>query len=331
MISVGVDIAKDKLDVAVIDESGQKKHRVFTNNQKGFDKLLKWIHRYEKETVHICMEATSTYGFKLARYLCEANYSVSIVNPLQVKAYGQSELKRNKTDKIDAELIARFCIEKQPRLWQPPSAHRRDLQALFRRIQQYKDMLSQEKNRLHSADVEVARLDIEDAITHLEDVIDKLEKKVLNLIEDNLDLKQNYDLLNSIDGIGFTTACLLLAEIDFSVFSTVEQLVAFAGLNPKHNTSGTFVGKTRISKQGSPRLRKILFMAAKSAIRFNPIISSLAIRLQHKGHSYKSVICAAMRKLLLLAFGVLKSNTPFDPTFHEGKPYAHTSISSPAT
>ena len=121
MIYVGIDIAKAKFDSAVLIQE-RYKHKSFDNKLSGFKALLKWITDFgTTDSLHICMEATGNYSFPLAKYLSSKDIKVSIVNPLQVKSFASSELSRNKTDKLDAALIARFCKEKKPRLWSVPN------------------------------------------------------------------------------------------------------------------------------------------------------------------------------------------------------------------
>jgi transposase len=132
-------------------------------------------------------------------------------------------------------------------------------------------------------------------------------------------LKQQHNLLESIPGLGKVSSYCLLAEVPFEVFSPVNQLVAFAGLNPKTYTSGKFQGRTKISKVGSARLRKVLYFPAVSASQHNPLVQSLVQRLEQENKCQLFILCAVMRKLLHLAFGVLKSNTPFDPDFLKNK------------
>ena len=312
MCYLGIDIAKAKFDASLL-QGNRYKHKCFDNNQQGFQKLISWLS--PQDDCHVCMEATGSYGFALARCLSERGFKVSIVNPAKIKGFATSELSRNKTDKLDAALIARFCKEKTPRLWLPPSEQEENFQALYRRLDSLKGMKAQELTRLSSERCEQVRSSIEAHIAYLDEQLDAIEAALDLIVFEHERLTCQAELLQSIPGVGKTTAYFLLAEINFEQFEHVNQLVAFAGLNPKKHNSGSFTGKSPISKMGSSRIRKALYFPAITATKFNPLIASLAQRLELKGHCKLSIICAAMRKLLHLAFGLIKNNSPFDPNF----------------
>lgn len=312
MVYLGIDIAKAKFDVSLLKGHRYQKN-CFENNLQGFQKLISWLSPLSD--CHVCMEATGSYGFALARYLTEQGLKVSMVNPAKVKGFAKSELSRNKTDKLDAALIARFCKEKTPRLWQPPSEQEENFQALYRRHESLKGIKVQELNRLSSERCEQVTTSIEAHIAYLDEQLDAIQAALDLMVLEHEGLKHKAKLLQSIPGIGKTTAYFLLAEVAFELFDHVNQVVAFAGLNPRKYDSGSFKGKSPISKVGSSRIRKALYFPAITAAKFNPLILTLAGRLEQRGHCRLSIICAAMRKLLHLAFGVIKNNTPFDPHF----------------
>jgi transposase len=145
-----------------------------------------------------------------------------------------------------------------------------------------------------------------------------LEDEINALIDGSKKLKKQKKLLLTIPGIGSTTANFLLAEIpDISKFKTAKQLVAFAGLVPREQSSGTLTSKTRMSKVGSSRIRKLLFMPAVSSKRYNPVIIALCTRIEDSGKSKMVALGAAMRKLLHIIFGVLKTGKPFNKKLHQ--------------
>jgi len=315
MIYVGIDIAKAKFDSSVLIAE-KYKHKSFDNKSGGFKAFLKWLTSFgSTKEFHVCMEATGKFSIPLAKYLCSKAIKVSIVNPLQIKSFARSELSRNKTDKLDAALIARFCKEKHPRLWSPPHELEEKFKSLYRRWDTVKQLRAQEQTRLTGELCQDVRLSIQSMIAMFDEQLEALEAALDILVKSHPPFKHRYKLLLSISGIGKTTAYLLLAEVDFDLFQTVNQLVAFAGLNPRHNESGIFKGKSPISKIGSSRIRRGLYFPAVSAMTWNPFIKPLASRLQSKGHCQLSIICASMRKLLHLAFGVIKSDSPFDPNY----------------
>lgn len=314
---LGIDVSKAKHDVVLVIE-GKKYHKEIGNDTKGFSYLKRWLGSYQTAHVHACLEATGQYGEPLAEWLLEQGHAVSIVNPARIKRYAQSKLHRNKTDKADAELIAEFCLKEKPAFWEPLSPEIKQLRALNRRLQALKANLQQEKNRQKSGEKNIWILsDLDMHIEFLEERIKAINKEILDLIKQTPELKSQYDLLRTIPGIGHLTAITLLAEVgDFSAFDNAPQLAAYAGLNPQGHRSGSSVfKKTQISKQGRVELRRCLFMPALVALEWNPVIQALDERMTKTNHHRMEIVIAAMRKLLHLAYGVLKTQLPFDPNY----------------
>ncbi len=310
---VGIDIAKKKFDVAL--PLGEKtKSGAFRNTPAGFSMFAKWLTRHGVEHIHACMEATGTYGEELALYLHDAGHVVSVVNPAKIKGFAQSELSRTKTDKTDAALIARFCRAMKPEAWQPLPPEVKKLQALVRRLEELNGMLTQERNRLATAD-EVVKPSIEEVIRHLQDETKNTQQLISDHIDQNPKLRANRDLLQSIPGIGPTTSAMILAEFgDVERFGDARHMASFCGLTPRHRQSGSSVrGKSRLSKTGSSRIRKGLYMPALVAMKHNPVVAALRERLQGYGKCNMVIVGAAMRKLVHIIFGVLKNGRPFDP------------------
>lgn len=295
---------------------GKIKNKSFKNAAEGFEALAVWLRKLGRERVHACLEATGNYGEDLAIFLHEAGHTVSVVNPARIKGFAQSELIRTKTDKIDAGIIARFCLAMKPEAWTPPSPEIRSLRALARRADNLIDMLTQEKNRLGTAHDSVIPL-IKGHIVYLEDEIEKLRSQIADLIDRDPDLKRKKDLLASIPGIGKVTIAALLAELDdLDRFKHVRELVAFIGLAPKETLSGSSIkGKPRLCKTGHARLRKALYMPALVSIQCNPLMIAFYRRLKEKGKNGKVIVCAIMRKLVHVIFGVLKSGKMYDPNY----------------
>lgn len=314
MKMVGIDIAKRKFDVALLD-GAKVRNKVFDNTAAGHRGLISWL--VERECIpggtHLCMEATSQYYEGLATVLCDAGYQVSVVNPLQIKAFGESRLRRQKTDRADAELIARFCEQQSPMPWQPPAVEVRELQRLLARLEAVQDMRVQELNRLYEASGE-ARGSVERVLGLLNEELAKLEQMIRDHIDRHPHLHEQDALLRSIPGVGERVSSYCMAWLQAGRFEDVRQAVAFAGLSPRHRQSGDSVrGKPRLSKVGHARLRKVLYLPAMSALRCNPAAKALGMRMKAAGKRGKVVIGAVMRKLIHWMFGVLKSNQPFDP------------------
>lgn len=310
-VVLGIDVAKKKLDVALL-LNGKTVTKKFDNSGKGFALLQGWLASFRIEQVHACLESTGTYGEGVAEFLHEKGHRVSVVNPHRIKSYAGTDLKRNKTDQADARTIADFCLVKEPKDWHPLPAEIKHLQALTRRIEALERMLGSERNRLEIASVEV-RPSVKRMVKTLETEIENVKQLIKEHIDNNPDLKQQNDLLKTITGIAGKTSQLLLSEIEFRQFDSARSLAAHAGLTPRQHRSGTSVNWTRLSKLGNGRIRKALYFPAIVAVKHNKIVREFAERLRQKGKTPKQVICAAMRKLLHIAFGVLKNNRPFDP------------------
>jgi len=312
---LGVDIAKRKFDTALI-VGGKLKHKVFTNDTQGFSELTVWLTKYGVDYAHVCMEASSTYGEELATYLHDAGYRVSIVNPARIKGFAQSELLRIKNDKVDAGVIARFCDKMRPDAWMPLPVEVRRLQALVRRVDALLSMRTQELNRIGSTHETVLH-SINEHVSFLDEEIAALKKEIAELIKKDPSLKAKSDLLRSIPGVGEATIAAILSELSlFEKCGNIRKVVAFIGLAPREFISGSSIkGKPRICKMGQARIRKALFMPSLVSMQCNPVIITFRRRLAQKAKNGKVIVCAVMRKLVHIIFGVLKSGRPFDPNY----------------
>lgn len=315
---LGIDVSKKTFDVALLCDESKPLHKVFANDAAGHNQLVAWLGQHTSDAVHACLEATGTWANDLAHVLQNAGHTVSVVNPARIYAFSKSRLKRTKTDKADALLIAQFCQMHRPPAWTPLSPQVQQLQGLVRRLEHLEEMCLMEENRLASGGIcDEVQESLEEHVAYLGQQIEKTRRQIREHIDQHPDLKDQAQLLESIPGIGAATAALLLAELgDVSLFDNARQVAAFAGLVPRIRESGTSVrGRSRLSKVGSSRLRKSLYFPAITALRFNPLIKSFGLRLSAQGKSKMLIIGAAMRKLLHLAYGVLKSKRPFDPAF----------------
>lgn len=311
---LGIDIAKRKFDVSLRPLAGARSSAGFDNNLKGFRALLRWLAKQQVTQVHACLEATSRYGEALALWLHQHGHHVSVINPRRIRHYADSRLIRTQNDRVDAGLIADFCASENPRLWQPMAEDKRQLQDLVRARGFFLDQKQQCANRLET-EGKPTRAYLRQQVRHLEKTMARIEKQMAQLLQDHPELSRQVKLVDSISGVGLLTAAVAVAELPpITEFDHAGQAVAFAGLDPKRKTSGeTIATAPRQSKMGSKLLRKTLYMAALCALRTNPIIAALGQRLAAKGKTGKLAVGAAMRKLLRLIFGVLKTQKPFDP------------------
>lgn len=315
-IVVGIDIAKHTFDIATVQDNGKYRTKAkLSNNAAGFEVFEQWLLKHAESDAWIVMEATGIYHEALAEWLFRQGYRACILNPAQMAYYARSQLQRVKTDKVDAKLIADYGIRHQPELraWQPEKPSIRRLKALVRRLKDLQELEQIEQNRLDVTGESKVRASIESVLEHLHKQIEETLKAIKQHFDDNDDLRGQRDLLTSIDGIADRTAALVLAELgDIERFESSRAVTAFAGLNPRLQESGMLKGHVRISRMGSARLRAGLYMPGVVSITRNPAIQALAERMRANGKTGKQIICAAMRKLLCIAYGVLKSGKPFD-------------------
>lgn len=314
---LGIDVSKAKLDVALRLPNGKLRSKVVKNNADGFETLATWLTKHGVANLHVCLEATGTYWEAVAEFLSDAGHTVSVVNPVQIKAFGAASLTRTKSDRIDARLIAEFCATQHPEPWQPPSPVVRELRALVARREALVAMQTQEQNRLQEANAKV-RPDIEAHLDYLRKAIAEIEAKIRRRIDDDPDLGRQKDLLESIPGLGEKTIAHFLAFYGGPLrFDNARQAAAFAGLDPRQHTSGSSVqGRPRLSKVGHPALRKALYMPALVTLYKTTWGQAFRARLAASGKPPKLIIGAMMRKLVHVAYGVLKSGKPFDPALH---------------
>lgn len=312
---LGIDVSKLKFNVCLMREDGRLRHRVFANNSTGFTELSEWLKKNHMAQVHACLEATGPYSEALATYLSDNNHQVSVVNPAATKAYAGAQLSRTKTDKVDAELIAHFCLTQKPQLWKPAAPQVRELQALVRRLDALIEMHTMEENRLSSGvSTTEVRDSIESLLSHLEEQIKRTGKLIRKHIKNHPQLRADQELLLWIRGLGEATVARLMSEINFHQYESAREVAAFAGLVPRLRESGKSVrGRARLSKTGTPRIRRSLYFPAVTALRCNPVIKAWASGLRERGKCEMQIIGAVMRKLIHLAFGVLKSGKPYDP------------------
>jgi transposase len=316
---LGIDIAKRKFDVCLRSASvgDQPRHTdTFENNAKGFKALLRWLQHHQTPRVHACLESTSRYGDELALYLHTHGQDVSVVNPRRIHHYASSRLVRTQNDQVDARLIADFCTTENPRLWLPTPKQKRHLQDLVRVREFFLNQKLQGQNRLE-VEGRHTRACLRRHIRQLEKTVASLEAQMSALLEKSPDLSRQVNLVDSISGVGLITAATAVAELPpIEQFQHAGQVVAFVGLDPRRKTSGdTIATVPRQSKMGSNLLRKTLYMAALCALRKNPVVTALGQRLAAKGKSGKLAVGAAMRKLLRLIYGVLKTQKTFDPNW----------------
>lgn len=312
---VGLDVSKDTLDVCLLVES--KRHeKQFANDAPGHRQLLRWSQSLAKESLcHFCLEATGPYSQGIALFLMEKEQLVSVINPARIRFFGLAQNQGNKTDKADARIIAQYCQMQSPPPWRVAAPEVRLLQEMVRRLHALSDLAAQEKNRSQAPGQSKAVMaSSKRVVTALEKELLRLKREVRAHVKAHEALQRDAKLLQSIPGIGEITSWDILAEMpDVEEFESAQSVAAYAGLAPREQRSGSSVRKqTTISKRGNSRLRKAFYFPAVSAMQWNPIIKAHYERLRKKGKPKMVALAACMRKLLMICYGVLKHQKPFD-------------------
>lgn len=324
MFYLGMDVAKAKLDCCLLlDEvSGKRKTKVVNNTKSGIADLLAWIAKQyvSPEKLHVVMEGTGVYHEQAALALADAGVTVSIVNPAQVKDFGRGLAVRTKTDGVDSFVLARYGALLKPAAWAPPAPEARMLQALLSRREAIAQDLQRERNRqekAHATDTpERIRQSLADSIEFLVKQLAQLQQDIDQHIDRHPNLRNDMVLLQSIPAVGPQVGGNLLSVMHSHDFGSAEQLAAYLGLVPVERQSGSSVlGRARLSKAGPARIRAVLYMAAVVATRCNPHVKAVYDRLLSRGKSKMSALGAAMRKLVHLCFGVIKTRKPYQPDY----------------
>jgi transposase len=320
---VGIDIAATSA-VAHWQQpsSGSEQQFAFSQTQTDFQQLAQHLHRLNLavETL-VVMEATGNYWLALAWFLHAQGFVVSVINPAQVRHFAGLQRQRTKTDAVDAALLSHFGRLWQPAPWTPPPAVCEPLQQLLSRREDLLHMHTQERNRLHAlqhhphADPHLLS-GLQQHLAFLRQQIQHLTQAIEPLLFTDPVWAQAARRLLTIKGIGIiTSAWLLVATHAFSACQTPEQAAAFAGLVPHAHDSGSSVRGKRSVGGGHAALRRVLYMAAASAVRFNPTLKTFYQRLLARGKLKKVARVAAARKLVHIAWAVVVKQRDFDPAF----------------
>ena len=324
MSYLGMDVAKAKLDCCLLldEASGKRKTKVVNNTRSGIVDLLAWVAKQNvfPEALHVVMEGTGVYHEQASLALVDAGVTVAIVNPAQVKDFGRGLAVRTKTDGVDSFVLARYGALLKPKAWVPPAPEARVLQALLSRREAIAQDLQRERNRQEKADAtdtpERIRQSLSGSIEFLVKQLAELQQDIDQHIDRHPSLKDDMALLQSIPAVGPQVGGNLLSVMHSHDFGSAEQLAAYLGLVPVERQSGSSVlCRARLSKAGPSRIRAVLYMAAVVATRHNPHVKAVYDRLLAHGKSKMSALGAAMRKLVHLCFGVLKTRKPYQPDY----------------
>ena len=301
---VGIDVAKDKLDVAVL---GQKATSETLNTKRGITALVKKMCQLKPKL--IVVEATGGYEEALVLALYEAGIPVALVSPQRVRQYAKARGLLAKTDKLDAQNLAEYGKNIQPRLFVAKSEEGRRLSAIMGRRRQLADMQKAEKNRLRTAYLEM-KSSIQTVIDCLEAEVERLDEEIRNFMNEHKNFKEQEELLRSAKSIGPVTAATLLADLPELGKLDRKQIAALVGVAPMNQDSGKKRGY-RKTKGGRPEVRSVLYMSALSGIRYNPIIKAQYDQLVKRGKEKKVAITACMRKMLTILNAMMRDQLPF--------------------
>lgn len=330
-LSVGVDVSKKTLDVAywAQDENESVFVGKFANNYKGFQAIQQKIEKRSETigatVIHLVMEPSGGYEQPFAHFAHQAEWKVSLPNPLHPKRWAESQGKRTKTDLQDAKNLAHFAFVNDPLTWKPLPPEVEQLSHLLDRLDSLKKMLSQDKNRAQSAEYHVNGDkaifdDMKEVIAFLEQRIQNFQEIIKEHLKAHPHLKKQRKLLLTVSGVGDKNVLYILVMMHrWGVLTDGEGdnkgLVAYLGLDPKHHESGTSVRKrSGISRQGNKDMRSRLYMSALGGIKAknSPLTTFYRRLVVEKGKPKKVALVAASRKILVWSWAVFKSDTFFD-------------------
>jgi transposase len=300
---VGIDVSKDKFDVAIYGEKGCTQA---ANNKKGIAKLVKQMMNWSQLIV---VEATGGYEEALVLALFEAGLPVALVSPQRVRQYAKAKGRLAKTDPLDAELLADYGKHIQPRLFVGKSQERRQLSALVGRRNQLKGLFQAEKNRLRGQSGAI-RSSLERVIACLEAELQQMDRQIQALLQEHIDLQAQEQLLRTTKSIGAVTAATLLADLPELGQLDRQQIAALVGIAPMNADTGRKRGY-RKTKGGRPDVRNPLYMSTLNGIQHNPVIRAHYEQLVKRGKEKKVAIIACMRKMLTILNAMMRDQQPF--------------------
>lgn len=301
---VGIDVSKSTLDVACWES---KAYRRFSNETKGIQELIEWLQ--EPQPQLIVLEATGGLEIPFVAELAHAKMAVAVVNPRRIREFARSIGQLAKTDKLDAKVIAHFGVATHPEARKLPTEEEERLTALMTRRRQIIEMLTAERNRLHSARFAMKER-IETHITWLEGELKDLNKEISDFIQQSPVWKEKEKLLRSVPGIGPVTSATILAMLPELGTLNRQKIAALVGVAPVNKDSGKRQKKRRVFG-GRANVRSVLYMAALSASKHNPSIKAFYDHLVRMGKEKKVALTACMRKLLVILNAIVRNNQAF--------------------
>jgi len=303
-IFVGIDISKAWLDIAVHERA-----EVFrtSNDETGIASLVKRLKRLKASL--IVLEPTGGFEMLLVAELTHAGLPAAVVNAKRVRDFARATGRLAKTDKLDAKVLAHFAAAVRPPVRALQTEDEEQLTALLTRRRQVLDMLTVEKNRLVTVRAKM-RSDLEAHIHWLSESLKELDQEIEDFIEGTPVWKEKDALLQSVPGVGPVTSATMLGMLPELGLLNRQEIAALVGVAPLNKDSGKKHGKRRVFG-GRADVRSILYMAALSAKKFNPVIRIFYERLIKQGKEKKVALTACMRKLLVILNAMMHSNQPW--------------------
>ena len=330
--NVGIDISKHKFDacLATIDEDGNVKFvetKQFKNSKKGFKEFIAWVEKTKIPhlPVSFTMEATGVYHEGLAYFLHDNNKRLSIILPNKVKKYIQSLNIKSKTDKIDAKALARIGLERSLPVWKLSSKVYRKLRKLTRaraRLVEFRKKLKGHlEAELHCGEpMPYIIQSIKQHIEYINQKIEELEEKIKQLVAQDKYVSKKIEKITTIPGVGFITAVTIISETQgFDNFNNLRQVWSYAGYDVVHKESGKYKGRTHISKKGNVHIRKILYCASMTIIKYSETYKNFYEKLKSRKGSGMLALVAVQRKLLGLIYTLWKNDTEFIDNYEQIK------------
>jgi transposase len=301
---VGIDVSKDKLDVAVL---GEKKERQVDNSETGIMELAEQMQELQPEL--IVVEATGGYQRAVVDALFRSGLSVAVVNPARVRQFARACGLLAKTDRLDAQVLAVFGQRVQPRRYEGISAKERELSGLLVRRRQLEEMLKAEKNRLRTIQPSLQG-SVERIVAVLQDEKKVMDEQIEQLMKEQSEWQEPRVILSSAPGVGPVTTATLLADLPELGKLDGKKIAALVGVAPMNHDSGKKRGY-RKTKAGRTNVRSVLYMATLVACRYNPVIKVHYEGLLKRGKVKKVAITACMRKLLVILNAMMRDRQPF--------------------
>jgi transposase len=326
---IGIDMSMQKFDVcvSVIDAEQRvliKATHSFENTVKGFVAFLKWSDKYCREKIPqvFLMEATGVYYEQLAWYLYQKDKQISIILPNKAKRYKESLGLKSKNDSIDAKGLSKMACEQHLKAWQPLSKSIYSMRLITRQIERISYLITQLNNQLHALqhgmyrDKTIEQM-IEKSIASFKKQKAKLENRIENIIADDAVLKERFEQICRIKGLGIQTLAVIIAETDgFALMENQSQLVSYVGYDVVENQSGTRAGKTRISKKGNSHIRRALHMPALNMVRYKQTpFTALYERIYEKSKIKMKGYTAIQKKLLIIIYTLWKKKEAYNPNY----------------